>query len=185
MWRNDGDLRVLCIEGFSRENGNTKALLEEFLSDYIGSDIIRYNTFKESPLPCLGCGYCNENAKCSFDDLDGFFELFETADILIFASPVYNLSFPAPLKALIDRLQPYYTSFYADGKVQRIKKRRRAYLLVTSGRDGAESFNIMEKQLKNVFSITNIEYMGGKLQSYTDYIKGETNGTDYCAQGSK
>lgn len=167
-WKNDGSLKVLCTEGFCKANGNTKALLDEFLSNYAGCDIRRYNAFEENPKPCVGCGFCDKNGKCRYDDLEEFFGLFETADIIVFASPVYNMSFPSPLKALIDRLQPYYTGFYSDGKAQRIKKRRLGYLLVTAGQSGLNSFDVMKRQLENVFSITNIEYAGGELVGNTD-----------------
>lgn len=176
MWKHKNALKVLCIEGFSNENGNTKALLDEFLREYKNAEIIKYNTYKESPKPCYGCGFCKENEKCVYSDLQNFFILFETADIIIVASPIYNLSFPAPLKALIDRLQPYYESYYKYGKIQKIKKRREAYFLAAAGRDGEKAFNIMRRQLKNAFSITNIEYKGDKLHANTDNIKESTKG---------
>lgn len=171
MWKNNGALKVLCIEGFSNKKGNTKVLLDEFLRDYKAADVVKYNTFKEKPIPCNGCGGCKENELCVYSDLVDFFVLFETADIIVVASPIYNLSFPAPLKALIDRLQPYYESFYKNGKTQKIKKRRQAYFLATSGRDGEKGFDIMRHQLKNAFSITNIEYKDDILLSNTDNTK--------------
>jgi len=120
-----------------------------------------------------------------FRDLDDFFGLFITADIIVFASPVYNMSFPAPLKALIDRFQPYYNGYYKNKRVQQIKKRRSAYLLVTSGRGGKESFDIMEKQLKRAFSVLNIEYKKGVLAENTDkrfLSEDKGNGKDNSAQ---
>ena len=75
--------------------------------------------------------------------MDDFFEKFENADLIIFSSPVYNGTFPAPLKALVDRFQCYYTTFYANGKVQPIKKRRKAILIAAAGRDGKKSVEFM------------------------------------------
>lgn len=170
MWKHNKAPKVLCIEGFSNENGYTKALLDDFLRDYKNADIIRYNAYKENPTPCNGCRFCKENEKCVFSDLEDFFVLFETADIIVIASPIYNFSFPAPLKALIDRLQPYYESFYKNEKTQKIKKRRIALFLATAGRSGEKGFDIMRHQLKSAFSITNIEYKGDKLLSNTDKL---------------
>jgi len=167
-WKNDDCGKILCIEGFCRKNGNTQALLNKFLSDYVGFAIKRYNTFEKNPKPCIGCDFCSKDGACRFRDLDDFFYFFETADIVVFASPVYNLSFPAPLKALLDRLQPYYNGFFSDERKQRIKKKRNAYFLATAGQDGALGFDIMERQLKNIFSVTNIKYMGGSLVGNTD-----------------
>lgn len=36
----------------------------------------------------------------------------EDADAVIVATPVYNLSFPAPMKALFDRFQRYYEAHF-------------------------------------------------------------------------
>ncbi len=170
-WKSDCLGKILCIEGFCRENSNTKVLLDNFLSDYPGFDIKRYNTYKKNPKPCIGCDFCSKDGTCRFFDLDDFYCLFETADIIVFASPVYNLSFPSPLKALLDRLQPYYNSFFTGARKQPIKKRRNAYFLATAGNDGTIGFDIMEKQLKNIFSVTNIEYIGKSFISNTDKNK--------------
>lgn len=167
-WKNDGHVRILCIEGFSRENGNTRVLLDKFISGFENAQVIEYNTYKENPRPCIGCDECRKSGKCIYRDLDRFFELFETADIIVIASPVYNLSFPAPLKALIDRFQKYYTGYFENGRTQQIKKRREGYLLATAGCAGDEGFYIMERQLKNAFSILNTEYKGGTLVGNTD-----------------
>ena len=101
-------------------------------------------------------------------DLDEFFKVFEGADIIFFVSPVYNGTFSAPMKSLIDRFQVYYTSFYANGKVQKIEKRRKAYLIISSGRDGKASLEYMKTQLRFAFSILNIEFGKAFLCSNTD-----------------
>ncbi len=159
---------MLCVEGFARKAGNTAALLQGFLKEIADADVIRWNAYDENPLPCTGCDACGPKGVCDKRDLDGFFELFETADLIIFAAPVHNLSFPAPLKSLLDRFQRYYTGYFSGGRVQPIKKRRQGYLLVTAGGDGRDGFAFMERQLKDAFSILNIEYAGGRLIGNTD-----------------
>jgi multimeric flavodoxin WrbA len=74
----------------------------------------------------------------------------------------------APLKILIERLQPYYTYFYKNNKKQKIEKRRKAFIIATSGRDGKEALDFIEKQFKYTFSVTNIELLGSVLCNYTD-----------------
>ena len=81
---------------------------------------------------------------------------------------MYNGTFSAPMKSLIDRFQHYYTSFYANGKVQPIKKRRKAILIAASGRDGKKSLDFMKWQLSCAFSILNIEFVDTVLCSNTD-----------------
>ena len=97
-----------------------------------------------------------------------FFECFENADVIIFASPVYNGTFTSPVKSLLDRFQVYYTGFYANGKVQQIKKHRKAYLVAASGRDGEKAFDYMQKQLACSCSILNIQLVQSFLCPFTD-----------------
>ena len=88
--------------------------------------------------------------------------------MIIVSSPVYNGTFTAPVKAIIDRFQFYYTSFYKNGKVQAIKKHRKALLVAAAGRSGVEALGYMEKQLKCAFTILNMELAGSVLCSDTD-----------------
>ncbi len=165
-----GNKRVLIIKGSERKDSFTNRLCSEAEKTLAGCHIDVFDTFKENFVPCNGCNYCETNGKCVHGDLDDFFGKFENADLIIFASPVYNGTFPAPLKALIDRFQSYYTSFYCNGKVQPIKKRRKAILITASGRDGEKSVDFMNWQLKCAFSILNIEFIETILCSYTDTV---------------
>jgi multimeric flavodoxin WrbA len=93
---------------------------------------------------------------------------FENADLIVFSSPVYNGGFSSPLKALIDRFQFYYTSFYKNGKVQPITKKRNGILLVSAGRSGTAALQTMEKDLSCAFTILNMELTGSALCAFTD-----------------
>lgn len=159
---------ILIIDGSGRKDGFTKQQIE-FLKEYAEyENLTVYETFKNKFEFCDGCNFCEANEKCVHKDLDDFFEKFETADLIVFASPIYNGSFSAPLKALIDRFQFYYTYFYKHNKTQKITKRRKALLLATSGRVGEKWLSVMEEQLKFAFSILNIEYIGSALCNFTD-----------------
>ena len=163
---------VLIIKGSGRKDSFTNRLCLEAEAALGNCHIDVFDTFKESFLPCDGCNYCEKHGKCVHRDLDSFFGMFEGADLIIFASPVYNGTFPAPLKALIDRFQCYYTAFYGNGKVQPIKKRRKAIFIAASGRDGEKSIDFMKWQLGCAFSILNIELIETILCSYTDTAPG-------------
>ena len=160
--------KVLIIKGSARKNGYTNRLCARAEEILRSNTIQVFDAFSEQFLPCDGCNYCEKNGKCKSRDLDSFFKSFEEADLIIFASPVYNGTFSAPVKALLDRFQVYYTSFYANGKRQKIEKRRRALLISAAGRDGLKSFDFMKWQLSCAFSILNVEFMGSILCSHTD-----------------
>lgn len=101
-------------------------------------------------------------------DLEKFMAKLEDADAVIVATPVYNLSFPAPMKALFDRFQRYYEAHFRRKIAQPITKHKKALLLVTAGDDEDDGYNIIEKQVKLSFSVMNTELVGGVLAKDTD-----------------
>lgn len=162
--------KILIIKGSNRKNGYTSKICDEIKNVAGEENVEIFDTFNEDFLPCDGCNYCEEKGKCRHRDLDDFFKRFETVDEIIIVSPVYNGTFSAPVKALIDRFQMYYTWFYKNGRVQKINKRRKGVLIAVSGRDGKEAFQYMKRQLKFAFSILNIEFADSFLCSGTDTL---------------
>lgn len=162
------DKKYLFIRGSGRQNGYTNKISEELI-DFIGSDNVTvFDTYKEEFSPCNGCNYCETQGKCVNRDLDGFFEAFENCDRVIFFAPIYNGSFSAPMKSLIDRFQFYYTSFYHNNKAFPIAKKRKAYLVCASGRDDKRSFEYMQGQLSCAFTILNMNLEESFLCANTD-----------------
>lgn len=159
---------ILVVKGSSRKDSFTNRLWAEAFEDYNNIEVSVFDVFSEKFAFCNGCNYCEEKGKCVHRDLDVFFEQFENADFVLFSSPVYNGSFSAPLKALIDRFQVYYTNFYKNGKIQPIKKHRKAALIVAAGRNGKEAMQVMEKDLSCAFTILNMELEWSVLCSNTD-----------------
>ena len=160
--------KYLIIKGSGREHGFTNKLCGELI-EMLGEENVQvFDTYRESFKPCNGCGYCVDNDRCVNRDLDSFYESFETCDIIVILSPVYNGMFPAPLKGLIDRFQVYYNSFYRNNKKQPIEKTRSAYFIAASGRDDNEAFEYMKAQLKRAFTILNVNLKGAHLRSFTD-----------------
>lgn len=160
--------KILIIKCSPRDNGYTNRLCSEVekLADDCTVDV--FDTYKENFLPCDACNFCEKNGCCAKHDLDVFFEKFEDADYLVIASPVYNGTFPAPFKSLLDRFQVYYTGFYANGKRQCIEKRKKAVFIAASGRCGKTAFEYMKSQLECAFSILNTELENAFLCAYTD-----------------
>ncbi len=160
--------KILVIKGSCRKESFTNRLWQEAIKTCINAEFTVFDTFSAKFEFCNGCNYCEESGRCVHRDLDGFFKAFENADVIIFASPVYNGGFSAPMKALIDRFQVFYTSFYKNGKVQPIKKHRKCILLAAAGRNGKQALEDMEKNLKCAFTILNAELVGSVLCGNTD-----------------
>lgn len=113
-----------------------------------------YDCFKNSPLPCCDCGFCKENSACKFSDLNEFYNQFEDADRVIFAFPVYNAGFPAPLKALIDRLQVYYNARFVRNIKKPIQKHKSVTMISVCGSDN-DYKSVLLAQIKPAFTVTN------------------------------
>ena len=96
---------ALVLFSSPHKDGHTKKLLEAFLDGLKRKDwqVKSLDICKVNIHPCIACGYCQKADGCAFRDLDEFDRDLRACDLLVIATPVYNLSFPAQLKAVIDR----------------------------------------------------------------------------------
>ena len=112
-------MQVLMINGSPRVNGNTSIALNE-METIFKKNHIEVNTVQIGNMDirgCTACGYCYEKGKCIFDDeVNKIAPMFEKADGLVIASPVYYASANATLIAFLDRLF-YSTHFDKSMKV--------------------------------------------------------------------
>lgn len=162
-------LKVMALMGSPRKSGYTAKLLGTLLREFPkGTSIEIVNLYELNPIPCNACGYCKAGNGCSKKDLEEFFKKFETADVIIFATPIYFMGVPAPFKALIDRFQRYYEARFRRNVKHPIEKRRKGALIVTSGSDGEIGFEVIKHQLLQACSVLNIELGGAMLARNTD-----------------
>lgn len=161
--------KVLAILGSPRKTGYTSKLLGNLLHEFPkGTAIEIVNVYELNPIPCNACGYCKAVNGCSKKDLEEFFEKFETADVIVFATPIYFMGTPAPLKALIDRFQRYYEARFRQNIKTPIEKHRKALLIATSGSDGEIGFEVVKHQLLQAATVLNLEFKGEMLARNTD-----------------
>ena len=141
---------VLAVLASPRPAGVSARLLDAFLAALpqdSGRAVVRFSCYERRPLPCDDCRYCTKKEGCSKRDLDDFYAALEEADILVIATPVYHLSFPAPLKALIDRLQRYWSARFLLDKRPPIARAKQLVLLTVSGSPSPEGGPLLERQL--------------------------------------
>ena len=150
--------KLLIINASPRENGVNAEVIKQVKPEFADCEIKQYDVYKLSPAPCIACNYCEMHDGCSNHDLDIFFEDFEDADYIAFFSPIYNNFFPAPLKAIIDRFQRYYSACFCRGANPPIEKPKKVGLVVTSGSSGRQSrqnADFMFNTLKDCFKVLN------------------------------
>lgn len=146
--------RTLLIDGSPHAQGTTAALIDACLDGVGATTLWRYGCYAAPPLPCDACGFCRTANGCRHTDLEAFYAELEAADLLIFAAPVYNRGFPAPMKALLDRLQRYWSARFVRGVKPPIAHPKQAILL-TSGGSGRGDGAQLALQLAPILTILN------------------------------
>jgi len=163
--------RVLVLFGSPNGHGHTRKLVESFLGGFKeekGWEIQEMNLYELQPKPCVACRECAKKEACKFPDLDGFDKAFRKSDLVVVASPVYNVSFPAPMKALLDRTQRYFEARFSLHKKPPVKKHREAVLLLAMGSEEDFGVEVTTYQLKRAFSVMNTELVGCVVWDSTD-----------------
>ena len=111
-------MKVLMINGSPRRDGNTSTALKEMEKVFAknGVEVTTMQIGNKAIRGCIACGGCSEKGKCVFDDeVNKAAPLFEDAQGLVLASPVYYASANATLIAFLDRL------FFSTGFDKRMK----------------------------------------------------------------
>lgn len=169
------DKKIITIGGSPHKCGYSAKMLRCFMelletfSVEHSLSVHNYNAFECSFAPCIDCRECCKSEGCINNDMDEFFSDFETADGIVFSTPIYNMSFPAPLKVIIDRMQRYYNARFSLGKRPPILKRRPAALLMSAGNPD-EKGDTAIKQLCRIFTVTNCELVCRTICAGTDSI---------------
>ena len=162
---------IFVLFASPHQSGNTSKLLNYYLRNFTTYEVVIFDVYKNEVRPCIGCDYCKENNGCIYNDFAEIDRYLNIADILVIATPSYNLSFPAPLKAVFDRMQIYFSKRFFKNIVPPIEKKKEAVLLLTTGRDSEISRKIMTCQLNMIFSIINAKLAKTIVLDYTDNIE--------------
>jgi len=103
--------KILALNGSPRGAGNTRHLLDAFLSgaSQRGVPATVRKAHELHIKPCTGCLRCNLLKRCSLsgDDWGGLQEEILASDVLVFAAPVYFHHLPAPMKSILDRFRSF------------------------------------------------------------------------------
>ncbi len=161
-------MRVLVLFGSPKRDGHTGKLLDVFLSQLPSSaQIEEYHCFTSPLIPCDGCGACDVGGRCRHRDGDALWEQLEMADVIVVATPIYFMSYPAPMKAVVDRLQRYWSIRFVLGRKPTIQRPKKGFLLTTSGAKG-DGADVVRRQTKMFFSILNTSFCGEVDWTHTD-----------------
>ena len=150
------NILVLCAS--ARKNGNSEMLADAFIegAKEAGNLVTKRNVYELDIKGCNACNGCwNSGGNCVVkDDMQTLEPQLEHCDVLVLATPIYWSSFPAQLKAPIDRIYQYDP--VNGGKHLTIKE---SVLLTTGETENAEDFDAISK-LFTIFS----EFNGMKVR---------------------
>lgn len=133
---------ILFISGSPRARTSEAllALLEQGAQE-VGAKTRRFVLSKKHIEPCRGCGYCENTGACiladtraetdSNDDYLELLEALEQADALAIVAPLFFAGPPAQLKALYDRMQPFWSRRYVLNQTP--PEKRPAQIFIVGG----------------------------------------------------
>lgn len=139
-------MSILVFSASPNKRGNTHNLMEKFLEGLEGNKEV-IEVYDKKIGPCIDCKYCYKIENCAIkDDMIDIYYKIKKSDIIIVATPMYFSGVPAPLKALIDRLQVYWSKKYIRKDRTDIKPKR-GVILVTGGSSWPNMFKPVEETL--------------------------------------
>jgi multimeric flavodoxin WrbA len=114
-------MKIIAINGSPRKNWNTATLLNKTLegADSQGAETELINFYDLKYKGCISCFACKrkdgQHGKCAMkDDLTEVLEKLETADAIIFGSPIYYMNITAGITALLERFLFSHSIYSAE-----------------------------------------------------------------------
>jgi len=170
--RRNVNKRVLVINGSTRENGNTDAVLRSFMQGVsegglnVREAVLRNLTVNN----CVGCCKCQKEKKCNFqDDMTELRDMVIKSDVLVFASPIYWCEITGLMKTFIDRLY-----FFHHKENSNLVAGKKALIITTLGeKDAAYESQVLVDFYKRFFHSLQIEILD--VLSFPDLMEKEAN----------
>ena len=104
--------KVLIISSSPRKNGNSQALCVQFAAgaEAAGNQVQLIRLAEKKIGFCYACDGCMRNGGTCVqkDDMAEILRLFQKADVLVFATPIYFYGITAQMKTFIDRTYPIW-----------------------------------------------------------------------------
>ena len=159
--------KYTIIFGSPRKNGNTASLLKPFMSELreMKVDIDYFDVYDMNIGGCRDCLWCQQDKKhiaCVIkDDMQPILESISTSDTIVFASPIYAWSAPAPVKAVIDRTVYASCKYYGgDPYGPALLSGKRLALVVTCGYPVETGADLYAEEMKRYCKHCGMEFAG-------------------------
>lgn len=107
--------KVLIISASLRSSSNSDVLAQAFMkgAQEAGNKVMYESLAGKKIDYCIGCMACHKTGTCVLkDDAVELAEKMKTADVIVFATPVYFFGMSGKMKTLLDRTNPLYSYPY-------------------------------------------------------------------------
>ncbi len=152
--------KILIIQGGGRPNGNTAQLVKAFAEGAVdaGHSVEIISLIKNEVKGCLGCNACRYGKPCvQKDSFNEIVPKIKSADLLVFASPLYFWTISSRIKAFIER---FYCIAEEDndpplGRYEKYPEKDCALLMTA-----ADNFFWTFEQAVSYYRFTLVNYIG-------------------------
>lgn len=163
-------MKAFALLGSPRKSGTTASVLDLFLEvlQKEGYEVEKLNISDLNVEPCTECLSCYVREGCIINDsMTVIYNRLRTADLIIFATPVFFSGPSAQLKAVIDRLQAFWA--LREKLKRKIRDKRAKMLGIVVGSRNSEidlrntvsifkaAADSLEADYLDTFSILNAE----------------------------
>lgn len=168
------DNKVLVLFGSPRKNGNTRAIVDEFIKER-GFDAEFVFVNHMNILGCQGCLYCQTHGgECKYkDEMTPLYDKIRNAKKVIMAFPMFYATFPGEYKRMIDRLfaashietvgnKNYYSSTW--------KETRDVFLIVSHGNSIERVYESIVRSVRYMCIETNSTLKGWYFSPPCDFV---------------
>lgn len=107
--------KVLVISTSPRKGGNSDVLADEFVrgAQEGGNSVEKVTLYDKTIGFCKGCLACQSTQRCVIrDDADAIAQKMLTADVIVFATPIYYYGMCGQMKTMLDRSNPLFSADY-------------------------------------------------------------------------
>ena len=148
-------MKILLLQGSPNKKGSTNILAEHFSkgAKEAGHAVIRFDLTDMNIAPCTGCVACGYEGPCvQQDDNQVIREAILSADMIVFATPLYYYGMSAQMKIVVDRFCAYNSSI--------TRKHMKSALLTVAWNSDNWTFDALESHYKTLVRYLDFEDCG-------------------------
>ena len=148
-------MKIIVLMGSPNRKGSTAILVENFTkgAEEAGHSVEVIDVCHADIHPCTGCARCGYEGPCvQKDDVETIRKKLLSADMVVFATPLYYYGMSAQLKTVVDRFCAYNSSLNS--------RHLRSALLTVAWNSDDWTFDALEAHYKTLVRYINFRDAG-------------------------